>query len=74
MFDAYVPESIFEMKKNYSHITPLATMNHITRWEGAGGRGGAGGGSSECHVRGDAEVGRRCCNSLGWRRVTAGPA
>lgn len=31
MFDAYVPDTIFEMKKNYSHITPLATMNHITR-------------------------------------------
>lgn len=30
MFDRYVPETIFEMKKNYSHITPLATMNHIT--------------------------------------------
>jgi dynein heavy chain, axonemal len=27
MFDKYVPPTIFEMKKAYSHITPLATMN-----------------------------------------------
>jgi dynein heavy chain len=26
----YIPPTIFEMKKSYSHITPLATMNHMT--------------------------------------------
>ncbi len=30
MFDRYVPDSIFEMKKSFSHITPLATMNFVT--------------------------------------------
>lgn len=30
LFDKYVPATIFEMKKSYSHITPLATMNWIT--------------------------------------------
>eukprot|EP00877_Chromochloris_zofingiensis_P015255 jgi/Chrzof1/9984/Cz04g22250.t1 len=30
LFDKYVPESTFEMKKSFSHITPLGTMNFIT--------------------------------------------
>ena len=30
LFAKYVPDTIFEMKKSYSHITPLNTMNHIT--------------------------------------------
>lgn len=30
LFDKYVPETIFEMKKGFSHITPLATMNFVT--------------------------------------------
>ena len=29
-FDAYVPGALFEMKKSYSHITPLGTMNWVT--------------------------------------------
>ena len=30
MFDKYVPPTIIEMKKSYSHVTPLATMNYLT--------------------------------------------
>lgn len=30
MFDKYVPDTIFEMKKAYRHITPLSTMNFVT--------------------------------------------
>eukprot|EP00879_Flechtneria_rotunda_P027778 GHRR01029772.1.p1 GENE.GHRR01029772.1~~GHRR01029772.1.p1 ORF type:complete len:1069 (+),score=390.30 GHRR01029772.1:36-3209(+) len=30
MCDKYVPDTIFEMKKSFSHITPLSTMNFIT--------------------------------------------
>eukprot|EP00891_Asterochloris_glomerata_P001316 jgi/Astpho2/1316/Aster-06188 len=30
LFAKYVPESIFEMKKSYSTITPLNAMNHVT--------------------------------------------
>lgn len=30
LFDKYIPATIFEMKKAYSHITPLATMNFVT--------------------------------------------
>ena len=26
----YIPPTIFEMKKSYNHITPLATMNFVT--------------------------------------------
>ena len=29
MFDKYIPPTILEMKKSYSHITPLATMNFV---------------------------------------------
>lgn len=28
--DRYLPDTIFEMKKSYSHITPLGTMNFVT--------------------------------------------
>jgi dynein heavy chain len=30
LFDKYVPDTIFEMKKSYRHITPLSTMNFVT--------------------------------------------
>lgn len=30
MFERYIPPTIFEMKKSFSHITPLATMNFLT--------------------------------------------
>ena len=30
LFAKYVPDSIFEMKKSYSTITPLNAMNHVT--------------------------------------------
>ena len=30
LFEKYVPPTIFEMKKSYSHITPLGTMNFVT--------------------------------------------
>lgn len=30
MFDKYLPNTIHEMKKSFSHITPLGTMNFIT--------------------------------------------
>jgi dynein heavy chain len=30
MFDKYVPDTVFEMKKSFSHITPLSTMNFVT--------------------------------------------
>ncbi|KAI8464229.1 MAG: flagellar alpha dynein [Monoraphidium minutum] len=30
LFDKYVPDSILEMRCNYSHITPLGTMNLVT--------------------------------------------
>jgi hypothetical protein len=26
----YIPPTILEMKKSYSHVTPLATMNFLT--------------------------------------------
>lgn len=29
-FDKYVPDTLFEIKKAYSHITPLNTMNFMT--------------------------------------------
>jgi hypothetical protein len=29
MFDKYLPSTILEMKKNFSHVTPLGTMNFI---------------------------------------------
>ena len=30
LVDKYVPDTIFEMKKSYAHITPLATMNWVS--------------------------------------------
>jgi dynein heavy chain len=30
MFDKYIPSTIIEMKKAYSHVTPLSTMNFLT--------------------------------------------
>ncbi|MEW5298846.1 MAG: hypothetical protein WDW36_001923 [Sanguina aurantia] len=30
MFERYIPPTIFEMKRSFSHITPLATMNFLT--------------------------------------------
>jgi dynein heavy chain len=30
LFDKYLPNTIFEMKKSFSHITPLGTMNFVT--------------------------------------------
>lgn len=30
MFDKYIPPTLLEMKKSYSHITPLAQMNFIS--------------------------------------------
>ncbi len=30
MFNKYVPGTIFEMRKSFSHITPLGTMNWVT--------------------------------------------
>lgn len=29
-FDRYIPDTILEMKKSFSPITPLGTMNHVT--------------------------------------------
>jgi hypothetical protein len=38
MFDKYLPSTILEMKNNFSHVTPLGTMNFITVSEvGLGG-------------------------------------
>eukprot|EP00959_Pyramimonas_sp_CCMP1952_P142935 2992289-Pyramimonas_sp.AAC.1 len=30
LVETYIPTCIFEMKKSYAHITPLATMNWVT--------------------------------------------
>jgi len=30
LFDKYLPNTIFEMMKSFSHITPLGTMNFVT--------------------------------------------
>jgi hypothetical protein len=30
LFDKYLPNTIFEMKKSFSHITSLGTMNFVT--------------------------------------------
>lgn len=30
LFDKYVPDTAFEMKRAYNHITPLNNMNWIT--------------------------------------------
>ncbi|GHP02344.1 dynein alpha chain, flagellar outer arm [Pycnococcus provasolii] len=30
LFDKYCPDTIFELKKSYQHLTPLATMNWVT--------------------------------------------
>ena len=30
LFDKYLPNTIFEMKESFSHITPLSTMNFVT--------------------------------------------
>ena len=30
MFEKYIPPTIIEMKKSYSHVTPLSTMNFLT--------------------------------------------
>jgi dynein heavy chain len=30
MFERYVPTCVFEMKRSYSHITPIGTMNFVT--------------------------------------------
>eukprot|EP00878_Enallax_costatus_P012531 GHUV01013087.1.p1 GENE.GHUV01013087.1~~GHUV01013087.1.p1 ORF type:complete len:2750 (+),score=1040.15 GHUV01013087.1:633-8882(+) len=30
LFDKYIPDTIFEMKKSYRHITPLSTMNFVS--------------------------------------------
>lgn len=30
LFDKYLPPTILEMKRSFSHITPLSTMNFVT--------------------------------------------
>lgn len=30
LFDKYLPATILEMTKSFSHITPLGTMNFVT--------------------------------------------
>lgn len=30
LFDKYVPDTLHEMKRAFSHITPLGTMNFVT--------------------------------------------
>jgi hypothetical protein len=36
LFDKYLPATILEMKRSFSHITPLSTMNFVTVGRGRG--------------------------------------